>query len=127
MFGMFNKNSITKIAKALPPALIEAHEKQHFYSAEEVESVFKAELKFDHNIEYAFAMFCSQQDFEQLNTESTYSDLRTDVSKKCFSSWPRFNFDSFLDYSRNATMGGGGAFGGDGGGGDGGCGGGGGE
>jgi len=127
MFGMLNKNSITKIAKVLPPALIEAYKKQHFYSAEEVKSVFKAEVKFDHNIEYALAMFCSQQDFEKLNTESTYSDLRTEVSKKCFSSWPRFNFDSLLDYSRNATMGGGGAFGGDGGAGDGGCGGGGGE
>ena len=124
MFDMFNKNSIPKIARVLSPALIGAFEKQSF-SPEEVKSVFDSELKTEHNIEYAFAMFCSQPDFEELNLEPTYNGLRTDVSKKCFSSWPRFNFDSLLDYSKNATMGGGGAFGGDGG--DGGCGGGGGE
>lgn len=128
MFGMFNNNSIPKIARVLPPALVDVFEKQNFYSTEEVKSVFDSELKTEHNIEYAFAMFCSQPDFEELNLESTYSDLRTDISKKCFGSWPRFNFESLLDYSRRSTMGGdGGGFGGDGGCGDGGCGGGGGE
>jgi hypothetical protein len=121
MFGIFNKNSITKIARVLPPALIEGFDKQSFYSAENVKNVFDGELKTEHNIEYAFAMFCSQSDFEVLNIESTYSDLRTEVSKKCFGSWPRFNFDSLLDYSRRSTMGvDGGAFGGDGGCGEGG-------
>ena len=119
--NMFIENSIIKIARVLPLALIESNEKQPHYSIEYVKRIFKSKFKYEHNLEYAFAMFCSQQDFEQLNTESTYSDLRTDVSKKCFSNWPRFNFDSLLDYSRNATMGDGGAFGGDGGcGGDGG-------
>jgi len=127
MFGLFNKNSIPKIARVLPPVLIDEFEKQIFYSIEEVKSVFNSEFKTDHNIEYAFAMFCSETDFEELNLESTYSDLRNDVSKKCFGSWPRFNFESLLDYSRRSTIGGDGSFGGDGGFGDGGCGGGGGE
>ena len=39
MFDMFNKNSITKIARVLPPALIEKFEKQIFYSAQEVKSI----------------------------------------------------------------------------------------
>jgi len=127
MFDMFNKNSITKIARVLPPALIRSFEKKNFYSIEEVKSIFNIELKTEHNIEYAFAMFCSQSDFEELNLEFTYSGLRTDVSKKCFGNWPRFNFDSLLDYSRNAVMGGGGAFGSEGGIGGGDCGGGGGD
>jgi hypothetical protein len=121
MLDMFNKNSVTKIARVLPARLIQAYEKQNYYTAEEVKRVFDSELKTEHNFEYALAMFCSQPDFEALNLESTYSDLRAVVSKKCFDSWPRFNFDSLLDYSRRSTMGvDGGAFGGDGG--DGGCG-----
>lgn len=120
MFGVPNKNSIPKIARVLPPALINAFEKQNFYTIKEVKSVFDSELKTDHNIEYAFAMFCSHSDFEGLNFESRYSDLRMEVSKKCFGSWPRFNFDSLIDYSRRSTMGGdSGGFGVDG---DGGCG-----
>jgi hypothetical protein len=126
MLDMFNKNSINKIARLLPPALIDAFDKQNFYSTEEVKSVYNSELKTEHNIEYAFAMFCSQPDFEELHLDSTYNDLRTDVSKKCFGSWPRFNFESLLDYSRRSTMAGDvGGFVGDSG--DGGCGGGGGE
>jgi hypothetical protein len=126
MLDMFNKNSINKIARLLPPALIDAFDKQNFYSTEEVKSVYNSELKTEHNIEYAFAMFCSQPDFEELHLDSTYNDLRTDVSKKCFGSWPRFNFESLLDYSRRSTMTGDvGGFVGDSG--DGGCGGGGGE
>lgn len=122
MFSMFNKNSISKIARVLPPALIEAFQKKDFYSLEEVKILFDRELKTEHNIKYAFAMFCSEKNFGELNFESTYSDLRKDVSKKCFGSWPRFNFESLLDYSRRSTMGGEGVFYGSGG--DGGCGGG---
>lgn len=131
MFGIFRKNSIPKIAKVLPPALVEQFEMQNFYSVEEVKSVFENELKTEHNLEYAFAMFCSQCDYEKLNLVPTYNELRSDVSKKCFSSWPRFNFQSLLDYSRCSTKGGNvGSSGGgdgysDGGSGDGGCGGGG--
>jgi hypothetical protein len=119
---MFKKNSIAKIARVLPPALIEAFDKQDFYSAEEVKKIFESEFKYEHNVKYAFAMFCSQHDFEELNLESTYSDLRTDISKKCFGSWPRFNFDSLLAYSQSSGVGGLAGTGGDGGGcGDGGC------
>ncbi len=127
MLDTFNKNSITKIARKLPPALVDAFEKKNFYSTQEIKSVFDNELRTEHNIEFAFAMFCSPQDFEDLNLTSTYSDLRNEVSKRCFGNWPRFNFDTLLDYSRSATMGGSGVLGGDGGFGDGGCGGGGGE
>jgi hypothetical protein len=128
MFGLLNKNSIPKIARVLPPVLIDAFEKQNFYSASDVKRVFDRQFNTEHNIEYAFAMFCSPSDFESLNVESSYNELRADVAKKCFAGWPRFNFESLLDYSRRLTMGGdGGNFGGDSGCGDGGCGGGGGE
>ena len=60
MLGMFNKNSITKIARLLPPALIDAFEKKNFYSPEEVMSVFDSKLKTEHNIEYAFALFSAK-------------------------------------------------------------------
>lgn len=121
MFGIFNKNSIARIARKLPPALVTAFDQQNYYSAEEVKSVFEQELKTDHNVDYAFAMFCSEQDYKALHLEFTYKDLRLNVSKKCFGSWPRFNFQSLLDYSHRSSIGGGGV--GDGG--DGGCGGGG--
>jgi len=119
---MFKKNSIAKIVRVLPFTLIESFDKKDFYSAEEVKKVFESEFKYEHNIEYAFAMFCLQPDFEELNLDSIYGDLRTDVSKKCFGSWPRFNFDSLLAYSQSSGVGGfAGAGGDDGGCGDGGC------
>lgn len=67
MFGIFNKNSIPKIARVLPPALIEKYEKQNFYSIGEVRSVLERELKTEHNAEYTFTIFCSHQNFEELN------------------------------------------------------------
>lgn len=119
---MFKTNSISTIACVLPPALITTFEKQSFYSPEQVRHVFANELKTEHNIEYALAMFCSQLDFDALQLAATYSELRADVSKECFGSWPRFNFDSLLDYSRQSTGADGGFVGGDGSCGDGGCG-----
>jgi hypothetical protein len=125
MFGfLFKKNSIPKIVRVMPKALIDTFNKKDFYNPDEVKNVFDSKFKYDHNIKYAYAMFCSQADFEQISNkhdiELNYSDLRFDVSKKCFSSWPRFNFDSLLAYSQSSGVG----FGGGEGGGDGGCGGG---
>lgn len=123
MFGFkFNKNSITKIASCLPPLLIEALDKKDFYSVVEVKHVFDKEFADEHNLEYAFAMFCNESDFNALKSESVYTDLRSAISKKIFGSWPRFNFDSLLDFSRRSIMGGEGGGYSDGGG-DGGCGG----
>ena len=104
----------------MPPALVDAYDKQAHYTPEEVKDTFGQEFKYEHNIEYAFAMFCAEQAFDELNLNSTYSDLRTDISKKCFGSWPRFNFESLLDYSRCSSLmhGGDGFLGGDGGCGD---------
>ena len=122
MFGtLFQKNSISKIARVMPPVLIEAYEKNNFYSLDEVKSSFENEFKYEHNIEYAFAMFCTQPDFEKLNLEVTYDELRLDVSTKCFGSWPRFNFESLLVYSQSSGVGGFAGAGDGGGCGDGGC------
>jgi len=116
---LFKKNSIAKIARVMPKALIKAYEKQSTYSISEVSDVFNNKFRYPHNIEYAYAMFCSQADFdlEVINNKLpfNYSSLRKDVSKKCFSNWPRFNFDSLLAYSESTAGGTGG--------GDGGCGG----
>ncbi|QBG36132.1 DUF6559 family protein [Litorilituus sediminis] len=124
MFDMFKNNPISSIACVLPPALVNAFAKQNFYSPEQVRHVFTNELKTEHNIEYALAMFCSQLDFDALQLAVTYKELRANVAKECFGGWPRFNFDSLLDYSRQSA-GAGGGFAGDGGCGDGACGGGG--
>jgi hypothetical protein len=116
---LFKKNSISKIVRVMPKELIDTYDKKDFYSPDEIKIVFDAKFKYDHNIKYAYAMFCSQNDFDQKankqDIELSYLDLRLDVSKKCFSSWPRFNFDSLLAYSQSSGF--------DGGGGDGGCGG----
>jgi hypothetical protein len=111
MFDAFTqKNSITKIAKLMPLVLVEKYDKKPFYLPEEVKSVFLEKLDGKENIEYAYAMFCTPKDFnhlaDELAFESTFSTLRLSVSKKCFDSWPRFNFDSLLAYSqRYETMG----------------------
>ena len=121
MLDIFQKNSVKKIARVLPPALVKAFEKKSYYSIEEVKSVFTGALKTNHNIEYAFAMFCLLSEVEDLEFQSTYDDLRAIVSTKCFGGWLHFNFDSLLDYSkRSKTWSEGGFFGGDGSCGDGG-------
>lgn len=105
---LLNNNFIIKVAEKMPSALVEKYDKKQFYLPDEVKSVFLEELEGEHNIEYAYAMFCTQADFislaEKLSIESTFSGLRLDVSKKCFDSWPRFNFDSLLEYSQRSVM-----------------------
>lgn len=109
MFDTFTqKNSITKIVKLMPLVLVEKYEKKQFYSPEQVKNVFLEKLDGEESIEYAYAMFCSQLDFNnlahELTFESKFSELRLSVSKKCFDGWPRFNFDSLLAYSQQSEI-----------------------
>jgi hypothetical protein len=109
MFESFkDKKSIVKIITLMPRALVSKFDKKDFYSPSEVQSVFVDVLSTEKNIEYAYAMFCSQPDFIKLTKihafESSYAELRLEVSKKCFDNWPRFNFDSLLKYSKHSTM-----------------------
>jgi|TARA_B100000767_G_C19323556_1_gene352615 hypothetical protein len=104
MFESFQDNeSIEKIVSCLPSVLVKKFDKKDFYTPEEVSTVFIDVLATDNNIEYAYAMFCTQPDFNELaNTQHfglSYKALRLKVSKKCFDNWPRFNFDSLLNYS----------------------------
>lgn len=104
MFESFQDNeSIVKIVSSMPSVLVKNFDKKDFYTPEEVHTVFIDVLATDNNIEYAYAMFCNQPDFNELaNTqhfELSYKALRLQVSKKCFDNWPRFNFDSLLNYS----------------------------
>jgi len=105
---MTEQNTISKIAMLMPSALVASYEKKPFYTTEEVATTFASTLESDNNIEYAFAMFCTLPHFvEQSKTlaiEESYNNLRLAVSKKCFGSWPRFNFDSLLDYSKSSTI-----------------------
>ena len=68
----------------------------------------------------AFAMLCSQSEFDAFFPELNYQHLRHDIAKVCFENWPRFNIDSLLMYANNNTHGDSGFFAG---GGDSGCGG----
>jgi hypothetical protein len=109
MFDTFTRNnSITKIAKSMPLVLVEKYEKKQFYLPEEVKKVFLEKLDDQENIEYAYAMFCTQADFnnlaDELDIKTKFSDLRLGVSKKCFEGWPRFNFDSLLAYSQQVEV-----------------------
>jgi len=109
MFDTFlQKNSITKIAKAIPGTLVEKYDKKQFYLPEEVKSVFLEKLDNDESIEYAYAMFCTEATFnnlvEELTCKSTFLELRLEVSKKCFDNWPRFNFESLLAYSQQSEV-----------------------
>lgn len=102
------QNSIEKIVSAMPAALISAYEKKSFYTADEVAETFASTLETKDNIEYAYAMFCTLPHFVEqspkLNIVQSYSDLRLAVSKECFGNWPRFNFDSLLEYSQRSMI-----------------------
>lgn len=97
--NLFKKNSIKKITKVMPFALVKAMGNKRIYSVDEVSEVFSSKFKYDHNIEYAFAMFCSAADFKALNLGLDHNKLRNDVAKKCFGSWPHFTFKTLLNYS----------------------------
>jgi hypothetical protein len=104
---LFRKNSISQIASKIPQLLVSQYGKKSHYSDVEVESVFLSTFKTNHNMMFAFAMFCSAQQFKVLNVDSqfSYSDLRTKVSQTCFDNWPIFNFDSLLNYSQSSGLG----------------------
>ncbi len=109
MFELFqDKNSIVKIITSLPSELVNNFDKKEYYSPEEVKSVFLKVLGTEQHIEYAYAMFCSQLDFNELTKvqpfDLPYSKLRLAVSKKCFEGWPRFNFESLLNYSEHSVI-----------------------
>ncbi|WP_133406751.1 DUF6559 family protein [Parashewanella tropica] len=109
--NLFKKNSIPKIARTIPIALVDEFDKQTFYTPKQVKDVFNKEFKYEHNLDYAYAMFCTKSDFEKLNLNSDYQALRKDISKSCFGNWPRFNFESLLFYAKNRQgMGGEGGF-----------------
>ncbi|ALU45472.1 DUF6559 family protein [Pseudoalteromonas rubra] len=123
MFSLWQKkNSVKSIARQLPVRLVESYTRQEYYSVEQVTEVFSQVFSHDHNQAYAYAMFCSQADFDGLQTGLSYAEMRADVGKHCFHDWPRFNFESLLAYARSTYSDGGFIAGGEGGGADGGCG-----
>jgi len=103
------ENSIAKIVAAMPEALVAAYDKKPFYTADEVATTFVSTLETQDNIKYAYAMFCSLPHFVEqspkLSIDTSYSNLRLAVSKECFGNWPRFNFDSLLEYSQRSFQG----------------------
>ncbi|TMP39533.1 DUF6559 family protein [Pseudoalteromonas rubra] len=95
------KNTIKSIALRLPVLLVESYTRQANYSVDQVKEIFAQAFDNDDNQIYAFAMFCSRDDFDALQTEFNYTDLRAEVGKHCFDDWPRFNFESLLTYARS--------------------------
>ena len=102
----YGENSIKAIASTMPLALVDAYGKQAVFSQEHVTTIFTRIFKSQNNIAYAYAMFCSEQEFKQIKFTTKgamdYQTLRLAVSKDCFESWPRFNFDSLLTYANSA-------------------------
>jgi hypothetical protein len=109
-------DSLLKIAREIPPELVEAYEKKGSYSFAEIKTVFEQEFKKTRHLKYAYAAFSSEQCFDQQakhhDISETYAQLRQAVADKCFSGWPRFNFDSFLALSESNDFVGGGGDGG---------------
>jgi len=106
---IMTENTISKIALIMPTALMASYERKPFYSTEEVAITFSNTLESNENIKYAYAMFCTLPHFveqsKKLAIEESYNNLRLAVAIECFGSWPRFNFDSLLEYSKGSTVG----------------------
>lgn len=108
MFDTFrDENSIKAIATSLPKILLKEFEKKEYYLPEEVDSVFSKVFENNGNIQYAYSMFCSPKDYENLaqimEFKSSYSQLRLKVADKCFDGWPRFNFESLLNLTSDSS------------------------
>ena len=108
MFDIFqDENAIKAIATALPKELLNKFGKKAFYSSEEVDDVFFKVFEKNENIQFAYAMFCSPQDYKNLAQamafSSSYSQLRLEVADKCFEGWPRFNFESLLNLKSDSS------------------------
>jgi hypothetical protein len=75
-----------------------------YYSLKEVDALF-ATGKYDKAFSaYAYALFCSRNDFDsyfrELNVRCTYDGLRKFVSKKYFSGVIDFNASSLFRFAR---------------------------
>lgn len=108
MFDTFqDENSIKAIATSLPKRLLKEFDKKEYYLPEEVDSVFSKVFENNGNIQYAYSMFCSPKDYENLaqimEFKSSYSQLRLKVADKCFDGWPRFNFESLLNLTSDSS------------------------
>lgn len=64
MFNLLRKNSIPKIARAMPPALVDKLGKQGCYTSQEVKACLSKKLKSDHNINTLTRCFARSKNIE---------------------------------------------------------------
>ncbi len=68
-WSLLKKNSIPKMARVMPSALIEGFDKKDLYSFDEIKNAYAYKFKYEHNIEYAYARLCSQLYFDEQANE----------------------------------------------------------
>jgi hypothetical protein len=116
----FEGMKIRKIARLMPITLVENFGEKEFYTRGEVVGIFDKKVRTSGQLPFAFARFCSPNEFSQVkhaqNIDESYDELRNKVAKHCFSGWPRFNFKTLLEYANSKLYSIGGPGGGDGGG-----------
>ena len=140
--SFFRKRNIRKCARKLPRELKAQYGQKAFYSKEQVDEILRRKnlvtTAAGSSIllnSYAYAMYCSPEEFEQIRqtagAECDYQATRTEISDTVFNGSSDFNFSSLLAVSApsmtnftdsSSSDGGfGGGFGDGGGGADGGC------
>jgi hypothetical protein len=132
--GLFKTRRIKKYARKLPLELKMMFGREIYYSKEQVDDALKRKHfgngeAFDRNQNgYAYAMFCSQQTFNQIvadqNVDCDYRVMRMEIAKSVYGGPVEFTFSTLVLKATNANsrfIGGGGFFSGDVGANDGSC------
>ncbi len=87
MFGFFIKRRIKKYARQLPLELKMMYGRQTFYSKEQVDAAITRK-KLSHNSSYAYAMLCSQSEFDEIHQAAgetcDYIAMRSEISNAVF-------------------------------------------
>lgn len=88
----FKKKRIKKFAKKLPSKLKKLYGRQKYYTKENINHVIKQYIGNTSDVIYAYAMYCSPEEFKSINEEIgknyDYDQMNADIFNMRFNSKP---------------------------------------
>ena len=114
--GYFKKRRIKRFANKLPRELRRLYGKYEFYTKGQVDRAVKNRFRVGSfggvavtDVCYAYAMFCSPEEFERIHDETgeicNYESMREEISETCFSGSSGFSVGDLSTYSSGAFSG----------------------
>ena len=103
--SFFLKRKIRKLAKELPVLLKSKHGYQECYTKTQIDSI--VHFSKSYNIEllaYAYAMFCSENEFKKLGSRAQYNSLRSQITEALFKNKTKLSVTGIYLYANTDTF-----------------------